>query len=66
MTERDFTLPVLIYRRNECSVRLCTVTENINEEVKRRNMVLKPNARTVFKLKSNSRGTTLEPTDVLK
>ena len=46
-------LPVLIYCRNEWS--MSTVTENINEEVKSRNTVLK----LVFNLKSNSRGTML-------
>lgn len=66
MTERDSTFPALIYCRSEYSVRLCAVTENVSEEVKSRNMVLKSDASTVFKLKSNNRGTTLEPTDLLK
>lgn len=64
--DRVSTLPVLIYHRNECSVKPCTITEDINEETKSRDMVLKPDAHTVFKLKNSSRETTIEPTDELK
>lgn len=55
-------LPVLIYCRNEWSMRLCTVTENINEEGKSRNTVSKPDAQAVFNLKNNGRGTTVGST----
>lgn len=47
-TERHPILPVLIYHRNECNVKLSTVPENINEEVKSRNRVLRPGAHIVF------------------
>lgn len=60
------TLPVLIYHRNECSIEPCTIKEDINEETMTRNMVLKLDAHTVFKLKSSGRETTTEPTDELK
>lgn len=48
MTERQPILPVLIYHRNECNVKLFTVPENINEEVKSRNRVLRPGAHIVL------------------
>lgn len=56
MTVRDSALPVLIYCRNECNVRLYAVTENTNEEVE--NMGTWEHglkACTTFILKSNSK-----------
>lgn len=48
MTERHLILPVLLYHRNEYTVKLSTVPENINEKVKSWNTVLRPGAHIIF------------------
>lgn len=69
MGERDDRehpiLPVLIYHRNGCNVKLFTVPENINE-VKSKKRVLRPRAHIVFNKRVIFYKKTLELTNVLQ
>lgn len=47
-------LPALVYHRNECSIRLCKVTENINEDVKSSSIVLKAWCLCYFQLEGKN------------